>query len=136
MKYKILEDLTSDVMFEAYGKDLKEVFSNAAQALLSIICKIKEVESTKSINIKVKAKNPSELMFSFLQEIIAQVDLKTMFFSKITITKINKTSLEAKLYGEPIVPEKGETVVKALTNYKYEFKKTKNGYKVTAVFDI
>ena len=47
MKYKILEDLTSDVMFEAYGKDLKEVFSNAAQALLSIICKIKEVESTK-----------------------------------------------------------------------------------------
>jgi SHS2 domain-containing protein len=29
MKYKQIEDLTSDVLFEAYGKDLKEVFENS-----------------------------------------------------------------------------------------------------------
>ena len=32
MKYKFIEDLTSDVIFEAYGKNLKGSFSNAAIA--------------------------------------------------------------------------------------------------------
>ena len=45
MKYKFVEDLTSDVMYEAYGKDLKELFENAALALLSVICKIDKVKS-------------------------------------------------------------------------------------------
>ena len=36
-KYKFIEGLTSDVMFEAYGKDLKELFSNAAEAMFSVI---------------------------------------------------------------------------------------------------
>ena len=43
-KYKFLDDITSDVMFEAYGKDLKELFENAAEALFSVICKIKKVK--------------------------------------------------------------------------------------------
>ena len=135
MKFKIKEDLTSDVMFEAYGKDLKEVFGNSALALSSIICQVKKIKPIKKIEVKVKAKTTKELMFSFLQKIIALVDLKEMFFSKFTIN-VTKTELKAKLYGEEITPEKGETVVKALTNYKFEFKKTKTGYKTTAVLDI
>ena len=37
MKYKFVEDLTSDVMYEAYGKDLKELFENAAKGMFHII---------------------------------------------------------------------------------------------------
>ena len=36
MKYKFIDSLTSDVMFEAYGKTFKELFENAALALFSI----------------------------------------------------------------------------------------------------
>ena len=136
MKFKIKEDLTSDVMFEAYGKNLKEVFQNSALALSSIICKVKKIKPLKKVEVKIKAKNPSELMFSWLQELIALVDLKEMFFSKFIITKITKTELNAKIYGQEITPELGETVVKALTNYKFELKKTRTGYKTTVVVDI
>jgi SHS2 domain-containing protein len=136
MKYKIIDDLTSDIMFEAYGKTLEKVFENAALALSSIICKIEKVKQKKEITIEVKAENTKELMFSFLQEIIAQVDIEEMFFSKFKITNITKTKVNAILYGEEITPEKGEVVVKALTNHKFEFKKTKEGYKVNVVLDI
>ena len=52
--------------------------------------------------------------------------------------QINKDGkfLKAKCYGEPITPEKGETVVKAVTYYKYKFEKTKQGYKVRVSLDI
>ncbi|MBU2639604.1 MAG: archease [Nanoarchaeota archaeon] len=136
MKYKILDDLTSDIMFEAYGSNLKEAFESSALALFDIICKIKAVRPLKSIHIELSAENKEELMFSWLQELIARVDLEEMFFSKFEIIEVSETNLIAKIYGEPISPKKGEVLVKALTNHKYEFKKTKSGYKVTAVLDI
>jgi len=42
-KYKIIDDLKSDVMFEAFGKNLKELFENAAEALFSIICDVSSI---------------------------------------------------------------------------------------------
>ena len=36
MKYKFIDNIMSDVAYEAYGKDLKELFINAAEALLSV----------------------------------------------------------------------------------------------------
>ena len=46
-KYKFIDDLTSDVLFEAYGKDLKELYANAAEAMFSIICQTEKVEAKK-----------------------------------------------------------------------------------------
>ena len=65
-----------------------------------------------------------------------------MFFSKFAVKKIEKKKitgkwkLEATVSGEPIVPEKGETVVKAVTNYGFRFEKTDNGYQVRISVDI
>lgn len=136
MKYKFIEDLTSDVMFEAYGKDLKELFSNAAEALFSIICQIDKIEHKKTKEVEVKGKNLEDLMFNWLQELIVLVDTDEMFFSKFEILEINENRLKARCHGELIIPEKGETVVKSVTYYKYKFEKTKDGYRVRVALDI
>ena len=65
-KYKFLDNITSDVMFEAYGKDLKEVFENAAEAMFSVICKLDKVEAKKEERFEVKAENVEDLMMNFL----------------------------------------------------------------------
>ncbi|MDP7141572.1 MAG: archease [Candidatus Woesearchaeota archaeon] len=135
-KYKFINDLTSDVLFEAYGKDLKEVFENAALALFSIICQLDKVKPKDTEEFEIKGENEEDLMFNWLQGLIAIVDTEHMFFSKFKVEEINKTHIIAKLYGEPATPEKGETVVKAVTNYKYSFKKTKDGYKARVSLDI
>ncbi len=136
MKYKFLDEIRSDVMFEAYGKDLKELFENAAEALFSVICKIKQIKTKETEEFVIKANNLEDLMLNWLQALIAIVDTEQKFFSKFEIEEINQTHLKAKLYGEPIKPQLGETVVKAVTMYKYKLEKTDKGYKITVSLDI
>ena len=54
-KYRFIDDLTSDVMFEAYGKDLRELFENAAEALFSVICQVGEVQRVGQVHFQVQA---------------------------------------------------------------------------------
>lgn len=135
-KYKFIEDLTSDVMFEAYGKDLREVFENAAEAVFSMICQLDKVRPLESCHVEVKAKSVDKLLIAWLQELIGMVDTEAMFFSRFEIQEIGKKHLKAKAWGESTSPEKGETVVKAVTYYKYNFEKTKEGYKARVSLDI
>ncbi len=136
MKYRFIDDLTSDVMFEVYGKSLKEVFENAAEALFSVICQIKKVEPKVSREIEMEAESAGELMFDWLQELIARSDIEGMFFSKFEVLEVSETRLKARIWGEEASPEKGETVVKAVTYYGYSFARDGKGYRVRVSLDI
>ena len=136
MKYKFVDDLTSDVMFEAYGKDLKELFVNAAFALFSVICQIDKVKPKKGRDVEIVGKDKKELMLNWLQELISLVDTEELFFSEFEITEINGKHLKAKCYGEEITKEKGGTLVKGVTYHKFGIEKTNRGYKATVSLDI
>lgn len=135
-RFKFIDSITSDVLYEAYGKDLKELFANAAAALFSVICKIELVNTIEQRDIVIGANNLEELMISWLQQLIAIVDTEELFLSKFEIKVISETSLKATVYGEPISPGKGGTVVKAVTYYKFKLEQTQKGYKVTVSLDI
>ncbi len=134
--YRFVDDLTSDVMFEAYGKDLKEVFTNSAMAMFEVICDIDKVKPEKMVEIEITEDNTSDLLYKFLSELIALVDIEEMFFSKFEIEKISDKKLSAKIYGEPIIPEKGNTVVKAVLYYGFKLEKNKQGYMARVACDI
>ena len=135
-KYKFIDDLTSDVLFEAYGKNLKELFANAAEALFSIICQTDKIRPKKSEEFEMKGEDLEGTMWNWLSGLIAIVDTEQMFFSKFEIEEVDETHIKAKIYGEPIRPEIGETVVKSLTMYKYKVEKEKDQYKATISLDI
>ena len=135
-RYKFIDDLTSDVLFEAYGKDLKELFANAAEALFSIICQLDKVKPKKIEEFEMKGKDLKDTFWNWLSGLIAIVDTEQMFFSKFEIEEVDEEHVRAKLYGEEIRPEIGETVVKSLTNYKYDVVKTDEGYKAVVSLDI
>lgn len=135
-KYRFVDDLTSDVMFEAFGRNMKEVFENAAEAMFSIICRLDEVKHGSVVKVEVHGSDEKELMISWLQELIGLVDTTSMFFSKFEIKEIDTRHLKAEIHGEDMTPEKGETVVKAVTYYKYLFEKTKRGYRTRISVDI
>jgi len=136
MKYKIIEDLTSDVMFEAYGKDLEELFENSALALFDVVCHIKKVKPEHERDVKVSGDDPKDLLFNWLQALIAAVDTEEMFFSKFKISEMHEKWLKAKIWGEGITPEKGSVVAKSVTYYKFSLEKTDKGYKATVTIDI
>ncbi len=136
MRFKFVRDLTSDILFEAYGKSLKELFENAALALFNVICKTERVKASQQKTIEVLGNDASDLMFNWLQELIGIVDIDGMFFSKFVVNELNEKRLRATVYGEKADPRKGGTVVKAVTYYKFNLEKTKKGYKVTVALDI
>jgi SHS2 domain-containing protein len=135
-KYKFIDDLTSDVLFEAYGKDLKGLFENSAVALSSVICDVEKVEKQKSFSVEFQGESVEDLMINWLQEIIALVDTEEIFLSGFEISEIDEKHLKANLYGEPISPEKAGVVVKGVTYYKLKIEKTKKGLKATISLDI
>lgn len=136
MRYRFIDDLTSDVLFEAYGGDLKELFTNAALALFSVICQLKMVKAKLKKEVEVNGEDVKDLMFNWLQELISIVDIDGMFLSKFEINEINKKHLKAICYGEEVTKEKGETLVKGVTYHKFNVEKTEKGYRAVVSLDI
>lgn len=132
MKYEYFKDLTSDVAFKAYGKDMRELFKNSALALFDVICELDKVKPDKMIIVEVKGDGYKDLLFNWLQELIAAVDTKEMFFSKFKVIGINDRKMVAECYGDEIKPENGKTLVKAVTNYLFDLKEEK-GKKIAVV---
>ena len=139
MRYKFL-DHTADVMFEAYGKNLNEVFENAALAVFEVQCDLNLVKNKVKKKIKLKNENVEDLLFDFLGELIYLKDAKYVVFSKfkISVKEKNGFELEAVAFGEKINPEKHglKTDVKAITLHEFFLKKIRNGWKCRVVLDI
>lgn len=127
-EFKVIEDLTSDVMFEAYGKDLREVFINSAKALFSVICNSDLISTRESVEVVVEGEDEKDLLHNWLQHLIAVVDTDEVFLKSFDITEISKNSLRAVCKGESITKEKGETVVKAISYYKFSLEKKDSKY--------
>jgi SHS2 domain-containing protein len=123
-------------MFEAHGKTLEDVFRNAGEALMSVVCEIKKVRPAGKVEIEAAATDPQGLLFEFLQQLIALVDIEVMFFSKFKVSIVDGVWLKAECWGEKADPAKGNVVVKAVTKHRFSLKKGKQGWKATAVLDI
>ena len=139
MKYEIVDDITSDVMFKAYGKSLEELVENSGEALFSVVCDIEKVEKKKSIVVEVKGEDERELIYNWLSELLTRVDTDNIFFSSFKVLKLDtdgRFNVKVECYGEDIRPELILTIAKAVTYYKYNVEKTKQGWVATVVLDI
>lgn len=137
--YEIVKGPTSDVLFYAYGKEYEELFVNAAKGLFSVICDIEKIENREEEEFFIEENTTEELMISWLQELIASVDVANNFYSHFTV-KISKDKgrimLKATAFGEPISLNKTGTLVKAVTYHEFEIKKVDELYRVKVVVDI
>lgn len=139
MKYRFL-DITSDVMFEAYGKNFEELLENSALAMFSVICEVDKIKPLNIINIKVSAKNQEMLLYSWLSELLTQSEINELFFSRFKVEELLEKRGELYLCGvakgENMSVEKGRTLVKGVTYYKAGIEKTESGYKTKVTLDI
>jgi SHS2 domain-containing protein len=143
-KYKFLENVAiADIAYEAYGKNLNELFENAALAIFELSANLKTVEAKQKIEFKLENEKIDNLLYDFLSEILFLKDSKYMVFRKVKVSvneikKNKKFELKAALEGDTINPEKQqlENDIKAVTMHMFELKKVKDGYKATVVVDI
>jgi len=140
-KYKFLEDVAiADVAYEAYGKDLNELFENSAMAIFELSANLDTVDAKQKIEFELENDKIENLLYDFLSEILFLKDSKYMVFKKseVKIRENKKYSLKAVLEGEGINPQKQqlENDIKAVTMHMFEVKKEKDKWKAVVVVDI
>ena len=137
MKYKFL-DHTADVLFEAYGKDMNELFENSALALEECIVELKSLKLKCKHNIKLKSDSIEELLYDFLSELIFIKDTKGLLFKKFKVKINKKFELNAEGEGEKINRDTRKLVddAKAVTKHLFEVKQEKNKFIAKVLVDI
>lgn len=140
-KYRFLEDVAiADIAYEAYGKDLNELFENAALAVFELSADLETVDAVEKIEFELEDEKIDNLLYDFLSEILFLKDSKYMVFKKVKvdINEGKKNKLKAVLEGDTINSQKQklENDIKAVTMHMFEVKKEKDKWKATVVVDI
>jgi SHS2 domain-containing protein len=137
-KFEFVDITTADTAFVAYGKDLNELFENAALAMFEVMINTEQIKPKVERKIKVTGNDLQSLMFNWLNNLLLFVDSENLAFSyfKVKIDEKNFT-LNAVCKGEKINPKKHETrtAVKACTYHQMKIEKNKI-WKSRVILDI
>ena len=139
MDYEFL-DITSDVMFRAYGANEAELFINAGRAMFSVICEIESVKPEKTVEITVSAEGVEELLFEWLSRLLTESEIEEIFFSEFLVDEIREKdgqyTLKGRALGEDASVEKGGTLVKGVTYYSFKIEEKEDMLVATVTLDI
>ena len=124
IKYKFLKH-TADIKFQAFGKNIEEVFENSALALKEIICGKIKVKNSLKKKIKISGKDFESLLYKFLEEIIYLLDGENFLINKIENLEIKNMKLTAEIFGDQTGNYNFTNKVKAVT-YNDMFVEGKN----------
>jgi protein archease len=143
MAYKYLEEIgTADIAFEATGRDLPELFSEAADATTNVmIDNIEAIQPRQTRQIDLSNDKLDMLLFDLLQELIFLKDAERL------LLRIREVQIDdrAELYLVKATAE-GETLdverhhqradVKAVTLHDFSVERTEGGWKARVLLDI
>jgi len=131
-------DHTADIGISVYGRTLKELFSNAATALFSLISNLEQVKATDTRTITVNAPDRESLLIRWLNELIYLWDTEHFIYSRFEIVRLTSKYLEANCFGETLDPSRHTVYrdVKAATYHMLQINRDNQGYQTRVIFDI
>ena len=129
---------TADIAVRAYGRDLKELFINAAFAMFDIIADLEGLKESVSIGVELEAPSREELLVAWLDELLYNFYTKSIIFFRFDIAFLNREKLSAKAYGRHIGENKNrlKTEIKAATYHDLNIRESDEGCSVDIVFDV
>ena len=136
-KYELI-DHTADLGVEIYGRDEKELFSNAGYALFDLFTDLTRVRKKISRHILVKGIDRADLMINWLRELLSLFNSEGYLFKQFVIEEIGKYFLSARLEGEEFCPGQHpiEYEIKAVTYHQAEVTRKEEGWISRVIFDI
>jgi len=143
MPYRYLEEIgTADIAFEATGRDLPELFRDAADATTNVmIDNIEAIQPRQTRQIELSNDKFDMLLFDFLQELIFLKDAERLLLRirEVQIDHRDKMYLvKATAEGETLDPERHHqrVDVKAVTLHNFVVEQTDGGWTARVLLDI
>ncbi len=141
-KFKFLEIVTAEAAFQAFGKNLNNLFENCALAVTETMTNIKKIKPKTKKAIALKDKDLKALLVAFLNEIVYLKDAEQLLFSKykvrVTQGKNKIWNLSAKLAGQKINPAVHQlrADIKAVTWHMFALEQKGKGWTARIVLDV
>ncbi len=137
LKYSIF-DHTADLGLEIYGKDEKELFSNAAFALFDIITNIDDVDIKEERNLVIEGSDREDLLVNFLREILYMFNGEGLLLKEVFISELDSHHLIGEVRGEYFDQEKHRIneEIKAVTYHQVGVQETPKGWKGRIICDV
>ena len=143
MPYHYLEEIgTADIAFKATGRDLSELFSDAADATTNVmIDNIEAIEPRETRQIELSNDKLDMLLFDLLQELIFLKDAERLLL-RMREVQVGESDenyfVKATAEGEVIDAERHHqrADVKAVTLHGFSVERTESGWKARVLLDI
>ncbi len=136
-RYKVF-DHTADLGLEIYGKDEKELFSNAAFAIFDLTVDLHNVNASEVRSVSVRGSDREDLFVNYLREILYIFNGERILLKEFSILEISTRHLVGEVRGEAFNPERHriKAEIKAVTYHQVEVEKNKGGWKARVILDV
>jgi len=127
---------TADMGMEVKGKDISQLFINAARGMFNLICSHKDFKVEEEVKIGLQGESWEELFFKWLSELLFYYDAYKIYFVDFQILKIRPFEIEAIIKGEKIKDRKIEREIKAVTYHNLEIAQKNDTWEAKVLFDL
>ncbi len=125
---------TADWAYRVRGKNLAELFIQAALGLYSLVGMQLGPGSKTTRSIQLKGIDRESLLVAWLNELLYLHESESLGFEQIKIQYLDETSLQARIIGAPT--QQWLKDIKAVTYHNLAIRETESGLEVTLVLDV
>jgi len=125
---------TADIAIRVWGRDLAELFANAAYGLACQMADLAEVDRTVEQSIELGAYDAETLLVAWLGELLYLGERDGCVFTDFDMLEVVPTRLRSVARGGAV--QEHWRHIKAVTFSDLEIVLTDEGYETTIVFDV
>ena len=128
---------TADWSFRAFGKNVAELFENAAFAIFAMQGGLKCVsDGAKETARAVEASgiDYESLLVNWLSELLYLQESHREIYHRFQIDELSPTALRAQVFGTPY--RQLDKLIKAVTYHNLKIEQTPNGWEAVVVVDV
>ncbi len=129
---------TADVGIRAWGRDLPELFEQAAAALIEALLDPETVGHEQTRPVEVDGDSPEEVLVAWLEEVLFAFEADQFAPAAARVEAMEDGRLRGAIEGEPLDQARHElrSAVKAVTYHDLTIRETGVGYEVRIVLDV
>jgi SHS2 domain-containing protein len=125
---------TADLAMRAYGRDLKELFANAAYGMFSMMTDLEAIVPTVRREVHLEAPDRETLLIDWLNELLYLWEVEEEVYSRFNIVSLSSTAISAEVGGGEA--ERVTKFIKAATFHDLEIAESGEGYVATITFGV
>jgi SHS2 domain-containing protein len=131
-------DHTADLRIRVHGKDPRDLFENAARALIDIMLADTSGMATVATEITLDGGDLADLMVRWLGEILYLFEGEGVVATLFDIHELEPQRLRATVGGIPFDPQRHEilTAIKAVTYHGIEVAPQGDRWEAKVTFDV